>query len=251
MPVELKAEIKGMKGALALVDGLATKMPEIEHFSIINAGEKARDAVIGEILGTFDRPTPKIIKSPRLSDTRGGPVGRRTIGKPLKLWFKDVFTDKSGESMIERTLRPHIEGGPRPPKPSEARLRRAGILKANEFLVPSRTAPLNRYGNIHPSEMTRILSDLRSFNEGGFIANRDLRKYGRDRYFIASPRGTRGIYKMVGRGGRDINLVFLIVKGAPRYRAIFDFYGVGQREFYRTINKEFDRVYQRELRKLR
>ena len=250
MPIELSVNLKGVKQLRGVLTGLSKKMPEIEHFALINAGEKAKDAITGQIIGVFDRPTSKIIKAVRISDSLGGKVGRRTIGKPLKIWLKDVYTDKSGENMLERVLSPHIFGGRRAAKPSELRLRRAGILRSGEFLVPSRSAPLNRHGNITGGEMTRILSDLKSFTEAGFNANRNLQKAGKDRYFVASPRGTRGIYKAVGAGGRGISLVFLIVKGAPTYRKSLRFFETGASVFTNNIYREFDRVFNRYVSKL-
>ena len=253
MLIDLKVNIKGLREVKSMFDGLEKKLPEIEHFAMINAGEKARDAVAGQMFGVFDKPTPFIIKSLRLTDVDGGRVGKRSVGKSIKVGFKDVFASLRYDPVFD-TLNPHIEGGPRVAKPSELRLRRAGILRAGEFIIPSRTAPLNKYGNIRGGEMTRILSDLKAFNEAGYNANRTKGRAvkGRGIYFIASPGGTRGIYQMTGgQYGKGINLVFIIVKKAPTYRKRLDFYGTAQREFDRVIEKEFDKVYARYLRKLK
>ncbi len=261
MPINLEVEIKGVNHVRAFFDGLGDKMPMIQHYAMINAGERARDAVQDHINAVLDRPTPLIQKSTRLVADDGTKVlksvGRRSIGMPLKVWLKDTIGGKSvrDEGMAERVLRPHIEGGSRAAKPSEHRLRDAGILKSNEYLVPSRTAPLNKYGNVTSGEIVRMLSDLRTFNESGYDANRTANKRklrkGRGKYFVLNRGGMKGIFKMVGTGGRDINMVFLVVSGAPKYKKRLDFYGVAQTTFDRHIEGQFDKVYARELAKLK
>jgi hypothetical protein len=263
--ISLSVKTVGLKQVKNFLTGMAKDMPKIEYYSRINTAEKMVEREINEMKTKFKSPTPFILNSLRVSKKSGGAIGREkkvsmfgqvTRGKKslpqdtsIIVGFKNVFLSKGGRDAVYETIYPHIFGGPRGPKPSEIRLRRAGLLAGDEFLVPSRTAPLNKYGNIRSGTMTQILSDLRTFNEAGYKANRDLRKAGKDKFFIAQPGGTKGIFKMVGRGGIGLKMFFLIVRGAPRYSKRFDFFGVGQMEYDNVHQIEFDRVYSRFLKK--
>src|SRR5690606_25274024 len=98
----------------------------------------------------------------------------------------------------------HVFGGQRVAKRSEKQLQRAGLISANERVVPGDGMRLNRYGNVPPAEMVRILSAIRAFAEVGSAANITARSRarnpGRDQYFWSD--GThlpRGVYRRVGR----------------------------------------------------
>src|SRR5690606_21955104 len=65
----------------------------------------------------------------------------------------------------------HIFSGPRVAKRSERRLMRAGLMSANERLVPGDGLKLDPYGNVPASTMVQILSAIRGFAEVGSAAN--------------------------------------------------------------------------------
>ena len=208
--------------------------------TVNDTAKLAKKSIDSEMLSSFRFPTPFIRKSLRIGFASKSLIkGSKQI--IADVGFKDVF-GKTGEDVAD-ILNPHIHGGPRKPKASERRLRRANLIRANEWLIPSRTAPLDRYGNIKRGVMQRILSDLNAHTEAGYTANRTK---GRARYIIGTVGNTKGIFRV----GKDIGLgrwrlVFLIVKKTPMYKRRFKFYETGER----TVLKHFDRVFDVNLKR--
>ena len=92
------------------------------------------------------------------------------------------------------------KGGDRRPKASEIQLRRSGLIKQDQFIIPNRFAgsAINQYGNLPGSEYKRILSRLRASNIAGSIQNAPKGKGSRNRsaakrassdYFILRSNG--------------------------------------------------------------
>ena len=199
-----------------------------------------------EMNRVFDRPTRFILNAVRVSQFA------RRDRLETKTGFKDTFASIRFDPIAD-TLQPHIDGGLRRPKRSEIRLRRFGILKQNEFLVPSRTAPLDRFGNIRRGVMQKILSDLGSFSDRGFDGNR--KGNAKRQYVFGRVGQTKGIFRVAGGISRaSVNrwsLVFLIVSRTPRYRARYDFFSVAEKGLERRIIPEFERQFAEALRTAR
>jgi hypothetical protein len=64
-----------------------------------------------------------------------------------------------------RYLIAEVEGGARREKPFEFLLRRAGVLRTDQFLVPAKGFPLDSQGNVPGGIVNKILSDLQSTRE--------------------------------------------------------------------------------------
>jgi len=232
--------------------GIAEKLPLITHWSQINAAERVKTALETEIGVVFDRPTPLIQNGLRIISDRPSLA--------VRLGWKDIFgkneptVEHRGQlyaDAVSRTLIPQIDGGVRPPKPSERTLRAAGLLRSSEWLVPSRTAPVDAYGNIPGSVMAKIIADLGGFTRSGTSANTGGAKR---QYILGKVGTTRGIFRI--EGGADNlargrwSLVFLITTRAPVYRPRFKFYETAQKTFAAVYPGEFDRVFDRELARL-
>lgn len=148
-------------------------------------------------------------------------------------------------------LGPHIEGGKRQPKASEKRLRREGILRSDEFLVPAKGVRLDKYGNVRGPFMVKILSALSSFNEAGFDAN--VTDVSRERHRKASkpiPKvfviksGSKshlkpGIYQRFGsKKNPRVKPLFIFVK-SPIYKRRF--------KFFETIDMGFNKIFPKRI----
>jgi len=133
-------------------------------------------------------------------------------------------------------LAPHIEGGAREHKRSEKLLIRRGMLGSNEYLVPGSGLRLNKYGNITRGAMTKILSQLKSFEEVGF--NMNTRSAQSNYFLIRKKKGGMipGIYQRTKKGIKPL----LIIVKHTNYKARFDFISVVQRYVSRTYAKTFD-----------
>lgn len=157
-----------------------------------------------------------------------------------------------------RYLLKQSEGGAREEKPFEHLLRMAGILGADEFVVPARGFPLDAFGNVPGGIQNAILSDLqasrdpasRSTAESRARRSRKKDVGKRAVYFESAPALSasqgkkqhlpRAIYQRTRFGsGSAIRMVFIIVKGAPRYRVRFDARKLAQDAFAASFPGRF------------
>lgn len=197
----------------------------------------------------LDRPTPWTLRSVRY-----------TKAKKDRL-FAEVWFDPWGNKRAitaERWLGPHIFGAARGAKGFERRLRNAGILGSDEFVVPGAEAPIDRYGNVPGSFIVKLLSRLQAAEQvSGYSANetassRKRRKSRNTRqveYFVARPGShlAPGIWSRTYFGfGTAVKPIFLFVK-QPRYRKRFPFFEIGQRVRAVEFPRRFDAAMQRAL----
>lgn len=182
----------------------------------------------------FDRPTPFVLNSVRVLNWATTAKPYAEIGVETRVGRRD--------KAAEHALEPHIPGysNVRAEKQSEFWLKRNGFMRPGEFLVPSRTMPRDRYGNVRGSTMQKMLADVGAFRTAqGFDATTGDKKA---RYVFGTVNGrkgkVRGIWQVQG-GRKNMaagrwKLMMLVVKQAPLYRKRFDFHGIGQR--YATAN---------------
>lgn len=209
---------------------------------------------------------------------------RRTFDRPKAFTLRSLYTQPASKRRLEanvhfkdvapkgvpagRYLRPQIEGGRRTEKASERALRRSGVLAPGDFIVPTKYADLDAYGNISAGQMKKILSVLGAAQLTlGYAANYTGRGRGRRRaeqYFAVVP-GRRGqgpggrggglppgIYKVMPSGlGRIVLPVLAIAKAPPVYRSVFDFYGLAQDSMERRLPKELGDAIEHALRTAR
>lgn len=172
-------------------------------------------------------------------------------------------------------------GGRRKPKATELALRRIGILKANEFLVPGGfgIGKPNKAGNITGGNYQLLLSRLGANRDIGVTSNApkdggsrgrtakkkkeidifvDRRKGGAimQRYG-PKPKGVTGFGRAGSRGRpttnsyqRKIRPAFFIVK-EPTYRPIFPIKDIAERQFKAEIGKNFSDALTEALRSRR
>ncbi len=173
-------------------------------------------------------------------------------------WDDSAFTPKSAGVPAGRYMGLNARGGDRRPKGAEIQLRRAGLIRSDQFIVPN-TSPrggtamrFDRHGNISGGQYQQMLSRLRSFTVEGSNQNA-VRGAGRRPvdYFIMRRDGqgfTRGqlgaepafIAKRRGRGGRGFIPAFWITD-QPNYERRFPIQSVAMREFQRVFPGEFER----------
>lgn len=244
---------KGLKEAVQDLRDVGRKVETVNWYAMVNTAEKVRDRLIAMVVATFDRPTPLIVNGLRVVQSRKTSevaVGwKDTMGKGTIEHNGRLLEGAAALAMV-----PQIQGGGRSPKGMERQMRNAGILGTNEWIVPSRTAPLDQYGNIPRSVASKILADLWAYRAAGGARNTGSGKgKGQIQYMVGQVGSTRGIFKIEGGAKRAgtgrWHLVFIITKRAPRYRKLFDFYGIGQAEADRVFSAEWARVFERELAK--
>jgi hypothetical protein len=229
--------------------------------SLNKTAAQARSNVQVAMPAIFDRPTPWVINSLRINWAYRDKL-RATI----------AFEDHKGFDQESTMLFPQVEGGTRAVKPMESRLIRAGYLKVGWKVIPGRHAPLDAYGNMMPSEISRILNLLRTYGEAGYNkadyrteqrlkkGNPTLKSYKKKiqygfQYFVVKvgekTRGKQlrpGIYRRTRTNfarsenslkmGTSIDCMMLFISRAT-YRKRLDFYGIAEKAVVDTFDDYF------------
>lgn len=191
--------------------------------------------VMPRVLDTvFDRPTPWV--------KRGFEYMK---AEPQKLTLKIRAKEEAGKgNPAYKILQAQVYGGARAAKRFEKRLRYAGVLGKNEFIIPGRHARLDRYGNQSPGQIIQILSSLSAFDETGYLMNRSTRnpRNRKQLQIFVARRGDKatkhlspGIYE---RRGRKIRQLMKFVR-QPQYKI--------RLEFEDIVEQSFNQIFQREL----
>jgi hypothetical protein len=146
------------------------------------------------------------------------------------------FTGKGGGVPSGRYMGVLARGGDRQPKASELRLRRAGVIRSDQFVTPASSGiRINPLGNVAGSEYQRILSRLKAEQEGSDTATRSKGKRAQTDYFVRYGElgeGAMYIAKRIGRG--FVPALFVVEQPnyeGPRHRPWFDIQGIATRAF--------------------
>lgn len=224
------------------------QLPFATMLALNDAMFDVREAWRAAMPQVFDQPTPF---------TANAVLYRKATKDNLvaEVFLRNEIGDGTPPS---RYLIRQSEGGSREEKPFEHLLRQAGILGGDEFVVPARGFPLDAFGNVPGGIHNAILSDLQASRDVRDRSNRDSRaKRSRRKdvskravYFESAPglsasQGRkqhlpRAIFQRTRFGsGSAIRMVFIIVKGAARYRVRFDARKLAQDAFAASFPARF------------
>ena len=185
--------------------------------------QRVKKGTITVMQKRLDRPTPTTLNSLF--------VKMATKARAAEVYFKDSWA--SGIP-ADTYLQQAVSGGLRPHKRFEKSLIARGIMRSDQFAVPT-TAFMNQYGNVSRGTMMKILSGLGAAESTrGYQANasgsaRSRRKGNAHRFFSGDVDGTKGVWERKSMGmGDAVRPVFIFSDSAPRYRTIFPFFKIGQ-----------------------
>jgi hypothetical protein len=196
-------------------------------------------AIQEEMRRVFDRPTRFAINSLKWVEDLPGPAAE----------IRWRGSEEFGETARQGYLKAQIYGGPRRQKAAERRLQRLRVGGQEIFLVPTRFAETDAYGNMSRGQMVKILSALEALGGPGqgFDGNRRAGRRGRGRrrdedYFAIWPGSASrqvpggrllpnnlppAIYRKFGEGSAAyIRPVLIFARKAPVYRKRLDPEGV-------------------------
>lgn len=220
-----------------MLDGLEGLDPRNIPFAVAMTLTRTAKAVETFTKSTMaehiDRPTPFTINS--LFTKSATKTNLVAI-----VMFKD-FAGKGAPA--GRYLQPITEGKPRTDKSSERKLKNAGVMRLDQYLVPAKGTRLNAYGNVPAQTYVQVLSYLKASGESGFLANRTANSMKRNkkmrRFFAIQEDSARsglarslppGIYERLASAGKDgkaVRMIFAFVR-QPRYHVSFPFYEQAQ-----------------------
>jgi len=225
------------------------QIPFATAYALTQCAKAAQEDVEREIGRVFDRPTQFTLKAVRTK-----PATKRNLVAEVKL--KDEAY--KGNPAV-RWLIAQIRGGARNIKGFEKLMQRAGVMPNGYYAIPTKNAPLDRYGNVPGSVINRILSQTRSSRdvltrETAVSRARNIRRAKRrreGRYFSAVPSNPRtrhlkpGIWERVSFGfGESIRPVFLFSSTPPTYTKRLPFEEIVQRAVKRELARQFARGFQ-------
>lgn len=214
------------------------QLPFVMMLTATRLAQRVKKGEVKVMKDRLDRPTPTTLNSLF--------VKMATKGKAAEVYFKDSWT--SGIP-ADTYLQQAVGGGARPHKRFEKALIARGVMKGNEYAVP--TAPfMNQYGNVSRGTMTKILSGLGAAESGrGYQSNatgstRSKRKGNAHRYFSGDVDGARGVWERVTMGmGDAIRPVFVFSASAPQYRTIFPFFKIAENIVKANYPTEFAQAF--------
>ena len=215
------------------------QLPYATMVAINDLAFQIRRAEMTEMKLVFNRPTPFVRKGIWVTKAEN------KRDPQAKVWINEnnqgVYRD---DDALPRILKPHIFGGQRQAKSSEKSWRRAGHLGQRQYTVAGRDMPKNRYGNLHNGEIQKMLAQTMSFSDD---QQNTGRRRSRKKYFIATIKGTKGVWM---RKGRRVIPALIFVNKA-RYKKRFDFFGVGDRIIKRYGDMAFANAMRKALRTAR
>lgn len=230
-----RADIRDVVRAFGVAE---SQLPFAAAKALTKTGQQVKAAETDEIVKTVDNPTAYTRRAVFLQ-------GATKTRLEARVWLKDG-------DRPEHYLLPLIEGGGRPLKRFEERLRMTGYMQANERAVPGSAIQLDAYGNISRGTVNKILSQLRTAVVSGDYSNASNSKRSRAKrsvvqYFVSkgssqqrkgwahAKRTTfqqhlpRGVWeRRVHAWGTSVRPVLLFVKSTA-YSKRVDFFGVAER----------------------
>lgn len=185
-----------------------------------------------EMPDIFDRPVPLTVRS----------LAYRRATKETLLVSIYIRDQVAHGNAPDDYLRPQIMGGGRPHTRFERALIKRGIMDAGEYMVPSQSMRLDRYGNIPASRFVQILSQLAAGDAYQWETQRSRKRAGpkRIRVFVTQKgsRLPRGIWQENPQGG--VSPIMMFVR-SPRYAVRYPFHAMMLAKAERMFPRHFER----------
>ncbi len=176
---------------------------------------------------------------------------RRVFDRPTRFTLNSLYVDAATRSKPQATvetkpgfnsvpagryLNPQVFGGQRKAKSSEK--------KVGGYIVPSRYATLDAFGNFPAAQLRKIMSNLKLAGDSNSTNSKaSKRKRSNEAYFRSGDIIYRRSAHTVGDGTlRAIIPQLIIVDDTPDYNIRFRFFEVAQTTFDFEYQEEFDKA---------
>ena len=171
--LQISISVKNLDSGREAFNRLSGAQAKQAYANALNdAGFKARKAMQTELVGKFDRPTPFVVKAPKVFKATADDlsVSIRPTLDTRKQWSKGGKVGVDPQDVLQA----QEFGGGRRDKRSESALRRAGILPAGyQTVIPKIPYPGSDdgRGNLKGRFLQQLLSYLQAYSEQGHKAN--------------------------------------------------------------------------------
>lgn len=198
----------------------AKQIPFATALALTRTALKARDAGKAEMARVFDRPTRWALNAYEVK-----PATKRDLDAEVRPKYKANY------------LPPEVLGGDRRRKRVEALLNgvasRDGSVRFTEsdWVVPSREAKLDSYGNLSRGETQKALSGLKA--QGDSAQNSKTSRG----YFVT--KGSHGKPVVMKRVGRNKISPVLVAVSKPNYKIRFKFFEITRKSAEENFENEF------------
>lgn len=229
------------------------QMPEvIRKVAVGTVSDTIKDVHTREIVEmhrTFDRPTPYVIRGLKMlrPGARKGPfraTNSRALIGDAAVYF-ETFRGTGGNSPNE-VVRPHVYGGPRRMKRSEARL---NANRGTGFMVPTQAMPRDSHGNPSGNRIAQMLQELGTIETARPSRKNQRKNRKTARYFLMGKKGNPvGIGER--RGKTSVKMMMKFRSRAPQYSKTFNFYEVGRAQALVSAPRHFNRIFNSYRRKV-
>ena len=181
-----------------------------------------------------DRPTPFTLNATYVR-----------FANPNRLNAEVGFKAFGAKNPAGEYLSPMARGGDRKAKPSEQVLRRGGVIRSGQYIVPMRAFRGDPYGNVPRGTYTMVLSQLRAFSTAGSTMNasqsrRSKAKRARAGEFFLSSSRRAVLYRPPEGRRQEVETAFMVLNDTPNYERQFPIVDI--------LNREVATVYPRILR---
>lgn len=198
--------------------------------ALTRTAKDVQKVVVKQMKIDLDNPTPFTLKGTYVKTAnKKDPIMDASVG------LKDHIPKGTAAA---KYLNPQIYGGERNIKRSERHLKSTGKMPSTLYLVPGQALKLNKYGNVTKGTMTKIISQVKGFDEVGFTAN----KKGTSALFVLKKENGKLKPGIWARKGGKVKPMLMYVK-KPHYKKKYKFFEVGNK----TRDKVFKSHWNREF----
>lgn len=225
---------------------LGRQFTELERQNLGFAVMQACNATAVEIRGEWARIAPRVFDRPVPMTARAAQYKKATRQK----LFAEVFLrdESTGGTPPAKYLLSEVEGGQRRKKGFEILLQKKGAMPAGMFAVAGEGAPLDRYGNVRASHVSKILSQMGARqdplqNQTDTSAKRRRRRGGGELFALKVKRGRLlpGIYERFKFGaGSIVRSIFIFTRSA-NYKPRYNIFALAQRAWDKLMPFHFNR----------
>jgi hypothetical protein len=210
---------------LPRLDNLAAKIPDALVSALNSTAFIAKRDTEDAMRRNFDRPTPWV-----MSGIEYGRAGEKGNGAFQSSVFIKDKASKTDQFALKRVLLPEFYGGHRRYKMFEAALNYFKVLPDNWYIIPTRHAIRDAYGNVPHQWVVQMMAAFRVNYKAGYTANRTEKsairfrtKTGGDwiipaksgRYYRSKLKP--GIYWR-DDSGRSLTMYFKFTPNPPKYK---------------------------------